>query len=76
MATDFIVTAGATMIYSIEYELGNIKTKDTITAKKTDDIIDYIMNTKAGRERLLKQELTFNIISIKKSIHINEDEEE
>ena len=64
------------MIYSIEYELGNIKTKDTITVKKTDDIIDYIMNTKAGRERLLKQELTFNIISIKKSIHMNKNEEE
>ena len=64
------------MIYSIEYELGNIKAKDTITAKETDDIIDYIMNTKAGRERLLKQELTFNIISIKKSIHMNKNEEE
>lgn len=54
------------MNYSIEYELGNIKTKDTITAKKTDDIINYIMNIKAGREKLLNQKLTFNIINIQK----------
>lgn len=64
------------MKINIEYELGGIKTKDSVYVKKIDDIIDYIINTKAGRERLLKQELTFNIISIKKSIHINEDEEE
>ena len=67
---------GAVMKINIEYELGGIKTKDSVYVKKIDDIIDYIINTKAGRERLLKQELTFNIISIKKSIHINEDEEE
>ena len=54
------------MIYSIEYELGNIKTKDTITANKTDDIINYIMSIKAGREKLLQQKLTFNIINIQK----------
>lgn len=56
------------MIYSIEYELGNIKTKDTITVNKTDDIINYIINIKAGREKLLQQKLTFNIINIEKVI--------
>ena len=56
------------MIYSIEYELGNINTKDTITANKPDDIVNYIIKIKAGREKLLQQKLTFNIINIEKVI--------
>lgn len=52
--------------YTIEYSLGGIKTKDDIRVNDIDNFIDYLMNIKTGREKLINKNLTINIIDIKR----------